>query len=852
MNLTFKAALRELSYFWKFSFLFVFILSLGITSLLVFDSVHLSFLQHFESQSKNILRADIKITSFERMSETVKKMILKDLHVEYQFSNKSSFLSNLVVEQENKLSQINMIDSSFPLYGDLKLSTLNGEVFYKKDRFILKKNEIILDQKLAHYLNLKLDNKVKLGRSTLLVKAIILKDSGRAFEFTSFLPKAFIDFETGQNTGLLSFGSRIQYDFMLKLPNSFEVDSFCKKLETDFQKNLKADHSYTITNYNQASRRINRNLKLFKTYLSFVSLIALVLCLSGITYLYRSYLYEKVHQIAVRMSLGASQNSILLLGLVHLFILTILSMILASLTSILTLNLLPLLIPNLVPVGLEITISLELIFFSFCLIFSLCVASCYPLLYRLSLIEPALLFQGRDFSFFKENESFFSKYGSYLPLFCGLVAVCVYRSHTLSIAFGFLLGFSIVFLIISFCAFVFLALISRMKLDSVIFRLSILNLTRNKQAFLLSSVTFGIACLLIGILPQLQVNLEKEMLRSDSYVTPDYFLFDVQDEQIDGLKEFVKNKNTKLSHLTPMIRGRIQSVKGISFVDWVKEHQDLSGGRRYGSLLLRRGVNISYRDDLSDSETLILGEKLPQNYEDGSDALISVEEGFAKNLNLQIGDSMMFNIQGMEILGKVHNFRKVDWNSFQPNFFILFQDGVLNDAPKTWLSNLHLKGQNDADFQREFYKHFENVSMVDLKEVVEKILKMVDQIILCVQFLAWLCILVGLSVLYSIIRFDLEKQKSEIHLFSILGSSNDQITSLYGFQQALISVFSIFGGIGLSYVTAYVIWSIWFSSNFVFNYQPLLLIPILFVLTLSINHLALTRILAKPFTLFEE
>lgn len=852
MNLILKKSIQEIYYFWRFSSLFIFILSLGITSLLVFDSIHESFLNHFENNSKNILRSDIKVSSFEPISEQVSNLVFSNLKVEHQTSYKSSFLSNIVFEQENKLSQINAIDSLFPLYGEIELNTNSGLKLLKADHFKLRDKQIILDKSLAKYLNLKVGDMISLGKLKLEVSAIITNDTGRAFEFSSFLPKAFITKKAAQDSGLLQFGARIQYDLMIKSLEPIDLISYTKTIQKKFDEGLKEDHSYTIRNFNQASGRINRNLGFFKSYLSFVSLIALILCLSGITYLYRSYLYEKVMQIAVMMSLGSSQRSVLHLGITHIFILTSFSMGIACLFSVSILKALPYLIPNLVPKNLNIIVSADLALFTFFTVFILCIGACYPLLKRLSLLEPAILFQNRDFQFYRADESFLNKYIDYSPLIISLCILCVSRSHDTTIAFGFLAGLIITFFLIYLSAALFLKLVSKFKPKNVYTRLSILNLIRNKQAFLLSSVSFGIGCLLIGILPQLQVNIQKEMVNSDNYKIPEYFLFDVQDDQITPLKNYmIKNKAT-LSHLTPMIRGRVKSVNKTPFKEWVKNNQDLSKNRRYGSLLLRRGVNISYRTDLANSEKLLKGQALPKSYNEDKAALVSLEEGFAQNLKLKIGDQILFNIQGMEFLAKVHNIRKVHWNSFQPNFFVLFQNGVLNDAPKTWLANLHLKSQNPENFQKDFYKSFQNISMVNLKEVIVKLLDMIEQITLCVQFLAWLCIIVGLSVLYSIIRFDLEKQKNEVHLFSILGANLAKIRRIYLGQQIVISTFSIVGGILTSYLISYLIWITWFNSEFTMNWYPLLLTPVLFAFTLIINQFALNKVLKNSFNLFEE
>ena len=123
-------------------------------------------------------------------------------------------------------------------------------------------------------------------------------------------------------------------------------------------------------------------------------------------------------------------------------------------------------------------------------------------------------------------------------------------------------------------------------------------------------------------------------------------------------------------------------------------------------------------------------------------AEVSLEERFAERMGLKLGDLLTFNVHEVPIVAKVINLRKVKWNSFQPNFFILFQPGVLDDAPATYLASMGgLDKLERMNYQNLIVKEFPNVSVIDVTRTVERVLKISDQMVLALRFMAYLSIM---------------------------------------------------------------------------------------------------------------
>jgi len=202
------------------------------------------------------------------------------------------------------------------------------------------------------------------------------------------------------------------------------------------------------------------------------------------------------------------------------------------------------------------------------------------------------------------------------------------------------------------------------------------NLYRNKWSSLSCFVTIAMGTFLISMIPQIQKGLQTEIMRPEGLKIPTFFLVDIQEEQRRGFVDFIGKEAGELVNISPMVRGRILRVNQKPFHGGEKasaskkpaSRQPLPRGRRLE-------FNFSYRTHLDVSETIVQGRplsKTPWSFEAAVPFEISVATSFAEQNGLVLGDLIGFDIQGIPLEGRVVNLRKVRWNSFQPNFFLLF------------------------------------------------------------------------------------------------------------------------------------------------------------------------------------
>ena len=211
-------------------------------------------------------------------------------------------------------------------------------------------------------------------------------------------------------------------------------------------------------------------------------------------------------------------------------------------------------------------------------------------------------------------------------------------------------------------------------------------------------------------------------------------------------------------------------------------------------------------------------------------------------------DKLSFEVQGLVIDAVVKSLRKVKWNSFQPNFFIQLQPGVLDDAPKTYLASLSaLENQQKLSIQSEVSRRFPNVSVIDVDGLVKKIGEFITQMSIILEWMAWITIVAGMVVIFSIAVHQTQTRRWDMNLLKILGAQFKDIqASLLKEFLVLASLASIFGGI-LGIFASYVISSVVFEGIWKPDFwTPVLCFILVVSICLLITWIASYRSLKRP------
>jgi putative ABC transport system permease protein len=318
--------------------------------------------------------------------------------------------------------------------------------------------------------------------------------------------------------------------------------------------------------------------------------------------------------------------------------------------------------------------------------------------------------------------------------------------------------------------------------------------------------------------------------------TPNRFVINIQPEQVEAIRRFFAGVG-QTPELAPMVRGRLTGINGRAAS--ADNYEDERAKR-----LIDREFNLSWRADLPVGNVIQSGRGFgPDDY--GRNVL-SLEDGLAKTLGLQLGDKLQFTIAGETAAFEVVGTRKLDWNSMQVNFFVLAPPGVLERYPASFITSFHLDRGRDEVIDR-LVQDFPNVTVIDVAAILAQLQSVLDKVAGAVQFVFLLTLVAGLLVLYAAFASVFEEREFEIAIMRTLGARRWQV------QQALMAEFAIVGGIsgGLASLAAMAIGEVLARNVFqleIHFHSVLMPLSVLFgaTLALAIGWAAARPLLEMP------
>ncbi len=810
----FKLAFREIRNNSHFSWFFIINLTLGLVGFIALDSFKISIHHHISNKSRAMLSADLDVRSRRALSPEDLAFIENHLNGYVEKARQVTFLSMLAGEKESRLVQIVAVDESYPLYGKIVLSDdkVVGHTDLKNQ--LIRNRNIWVQPELLNAIGNQIGSKVTIGQLDFTLSDIVTDTSTGTMFFSSIAYRIFMGLNQAEKTGLLRFGSRRNYHYFYKLPENADVEEIATRLKNKINQKYGPNSALFVNTHNNAGRRIKRFLGYLNDYLGLVSLVALFMAGVGTAYLFRSYMAGNMKEMAILMILGATKMRTYLVLMLQITLLGTVSAMLAVGLSMLFLPLLTLLLQGFLPKGFTAVFSYQSVLLAFAMGMSGSILFCLPVLNRIRNLKPLILFN-EDRRSLKLRQRFHpTAILSYLPVALTFWLIAVWQSHSWIIGSTFMASLLISFVIIGFIGWFLLSSSNRYLPDfTLIIKLAFRNLYRNKTAVISSFLAIGLGALLINLIPQIHEGLQNEISKPSTYRLPSFFLFDIQPEQVEPLKTFLAQKNYIPDNVSAMIESRLTHINGVENLQ--SEKKTTTREQEQGRAMRRRTQNLSYRLNLYESETLIAGRPFSGVYNPESGQLpeISVDPHYAEGLKVGVGDTLTFNVQGIPVQGKIINLRKVKWQSAQPNFYVIFQPGVLEEAPSTSLATIYkVKDEDKVSLQNDLIKKFPNISSVDVSKTVDKILDITGQISWAIQVMAFSAVLVGIIVVYSIARYNSQNRMQEINLLKVLGADFNDIRKMVLLEFGMFGFTASLVGSSLSLAASWILSLIVFES----------------------------------------
>lgn len=824
----------------RFCLWFIINLAIGLFGFAVIDVIKEGLSEVLFNKAREINGSDLEIAGRKPLDQERWQQIAKLLNPQGQPSSVdqqkgsapyvmepyTSLYSMVEHGEASLLVRVNGIGARYPLYGTVALEG-QGNVTGK---MLGDGSSTWLTKEVAERLKIKAGDTLTVAGKPLKVAGIISQDSSTAIFNNRLAPEIYTARSYLSSSGLLTKGSIANYRYQFRYPASLPGKTVLD-IKNQLTYELERD-GYRVSSYQDRDQPSGRVLLYTADFLSLVSLMAFFLSCLGCGYLFYGYFQTKIADIGIFKSLGASNATIngLLLGSALLLALLASAGALgvAGLLSPLALSQLESMFGISAPhLPLEAT-AVKIL--AMAIVCSVMISA--PILALVRNVSPAVLLGNQLMAESSPSGqgtprrlSKWTLIGVTAMILTVIYGFSLWQSESLRIGtafFGTFLGLLIALTLLATAA---VAILTRWPLPrSLNLRLALCRLRTEGAAFAICVVALGLGMTIVQAIHHIKYSIQQEMaVKGSEGQLPGLFLFDIQDDQYDDLQgvlaPFVNSEQTIVS---PMVRGKFAYLP--TREDETREsprtEDELNRDKQWQRQVENRGVNLSFRDGLSSSEQLIAGRLPKGSYQEGGVAEITIEKDYARRLNLAIGDKLGFEVSGFTIDAKIVGLRKVKWNSFQPNFFIQVQKGVLDDFPKTYVAAIAAReGVTKQQLQDTIMTAYPTISIIDVDTMITKLLDIVARLIVMLNGTAGLALLAGLVVMVSIISSKLMERQWDINLMKILGGKRREMFRQLLIDYGLLSVIAASTSLGLGMIMAYSLITILFDATFSADWQ---------------------------------
>ena len=757
------------------------LLSISITlflSLFIYSTIltiNLSLNEELSKNQKTLLGGDLEIdynrgkADYSLISK-IKKIAQVTEIIEF----------NSMINKDNKsiFVRIKSIDINYPLYGKVETHPKNAFQIMKKNS-----NTILLNKNTFENLKLKIGEKVNIQNKNLTVIGYLknIPDIGGAFVFGDY---AMINNITLDELKLQALGNLINKEFKLKFNKNIESKNGIKLVKNILNK----DKNHKIKMPENSGRGLKLAINNFIQFLSLLSISALLIASVGLANSLLSYLNDKYISIAIKKAIGMKNSKIKLIYYCELFFLLIISSLFSYILSLFIIPILNSFLINFYNIQLSYHFSLFTYLNVFFAGFVVFVIFSIPTLNAIDSIKGNDLLKNvkRDITFI-----FKTKTNSLLFLtsliFVLFISLSSFRPiYSLIYFISFFICILIFYLIFIF----FLRQFKKIYIENFIsFKFALKDIIKFKNISLIVLVTLGLGTTLLLSLGLIGFNLKKEISKSIPNLAPDYFFIGLQNNQKLEFINFIKNKDSlAVINAMPMVSVKLIKINNIDPLNYIDRFNE-------SFWFINNDRRISWSDNPPLNNPITKG-KWWENNQNEEELLISLDSKIAKDLNVKLDDKFTLLISGREVIGKVVNFRKVNYRDLNINFAMLINPSFAKKLPSEILATVKF----DKEVKNiNLLNEFPNVSFIEVRSYLQKISNLLNKIYLSISLVSLVVIFIGFFVIVSAI---IVQGKSKIYqnlVFKIIGLSKLQIIKssiiefliLYGVTIFFSTIFSI-------------------------------------------------------------
>lgn len=732
-------------------------------------------------QGRSVLAADLVLVSGNPIDDGI---LASASQHGLTVSAQTRFGTMAFSDENMQLVSVKAVANDFPLRGNLALSS-GGAARVQSQH--VQPGELWLAERLFSLLAVKEGDDVMVGDAQFTVSGLIAQDPELSFNPFSQMPAVLIHYDDIARTGAVQLGGRVQYR-MYFVGADDAVASFRQSIE------LQAGQRW-ISESTQG--RTGDLIDRARQYLSLTLILVIIMASATLVLTCQHYTTSRRETVAMMKSLGARKAWLWRWLAGQLLMLFAFAAVLgvglgALLETLLRLPLGDILPDPLPPMGLMPVLTSILV--------ALLVAIPGMGISLIKLVNtPAIAVMQPEGSAQSGSGLFSVSQAS--PWRFGLVLVPL---GALLIWFGdntlmwlTLLGLAVMLFLLAVIGVAVVALLRKKRWGPAM-QLALSRIGRSPLATGAQLAALTASLMLLAVIWLLRTDLLADWQQTLPSDAPNVFALNISEAETQPYLAALDEQNIAHSSMYPVIRGRLVASNGKQFLKGTQTQQDNTNTRvesdqEQSDEALRRELNFTWRESPPVHNQVIAGAW-------GGEGTVSVEQGIAERLRIQVGDELAFTVNSQPFSAMVGSIRQVEWRNMRPNFYFIFSPDVVAELPATFLVSFRI-GADQSPLLNQLGRDYPTVSLMDLRTMASRIQLMLQQVSLSLSVLAALGVVSGLLLVLTLLRLGLSQRQQEMKLYRTLGASRQRISatvwSEYGMMALIAGLMATMGAEGM-------------------------------------------------------
>lgn len=769
-------------------------LSVGVAAVVAVAGLSQALDDGIRAQARQLLAADLAVESRQPIAPEVIALAKGLAGVRIAGVRELASVVSVPVPDDDTspgpslLCELKGIDPGYPFYGRVETEpNLPLEDLLTPDR-------VLVGPELLTRLDTSIGGSLRIGNATYFIAGVVESEPDRLKISFTLGPRILMSADGLDRSGLVALGSRVTHRLLIRLPGgatTATVDAAATALRGAI-----ADPSVArVETAAEAQPALRRGLQRVESFLGLVALLSLLVGGIGVAQAVQAWLAGRIHGIAILRALGVRPREVFGLYLGQTVVLALIGSAIGAFIGAVVARAVPGFLEGLLPIQIDVGWQPEAMLRG--MLLGLGVAILFGLRPLLDVIRvPPVRVLRRDADPLPLRRGVAAALGA--SVVAGIAATAAIQSGSVIRGVWFAAGMVIVSAALTGGAYLVMRAVARSPRTRgpVSLRHGLAALARPGAGTLGAVVALGLGVVTVLGMHLVQQRLSAQLDADLPANAPTAFLVDIQPDQWDGVRRQLVDAGAVDVDSVEVVMARLRRVAGVPVDEMVARDRAADGARGEGRdrrWVLTREQRLTSLAQLPADNKIVAGAL----WSDPRRPEVSVEQDYAADLGVTVGDTLVLDIQGVELELLVSSIRTVDWGQFTINFFLVVEPGVLDGAPRFRIAAARVPPATEGELQNRLAATYPNVTMLRLREVLDKVMRVLEQVGFGVRLLGGFTVLAGIAILAGAISAQAVRRGREVALYKTLGMTRFQVMAVFAVEYALIGlVAGIIGAVG--------------------------------------------------------